>query len=250
MMPPVISRCAAVSLAAVLCAAGAAAAPAAAKPVSFKTSDGWTIAALYHPPRPGAEVAVLIHGLGSSSNEWGGFSPDLWRLGLGTLAIDLRGHGQSLSGPRGAEGWQDFDAAGEWPKAVNDLLAAAAYLRRRGIPPSRVVFIGASVGANLASRAAARLKSSPWTALLSPGEDYHGILPADLSGRRVLLAASPPDAYAYGTCLEMAGRTRGSVFLAARGGHGVQMFKDARFTAAFLRWIRSVSSPNPHGRGR
>ncbi len=239
-----ILRCAAASLAAVLCAAspGAARAAAAAESVSFKTSDGWTISALYHPPRPGAETAVLIHGLGSSNNEWGGFAPKLWRLGLGTLAIDLRGHGKSLSGPHGAEGWQDFDLKDEWPKAVRDLLAAAAYLRRRGVPDRRIVFIGASIGANLASEAAARLKSSPWVVLLSPGEDYHNILPADVSGRRVLLAASPPDPYAYGTCLEMAGRTRGAVFLAARAGHGVQMFKDARFTKALLEWIRRASA--------
>ncbi|MDE1975877.1 MAG: alpha/beta fold hydrolase [Elusimicrobia bacterium] len=244
------SRCAAVSLAAALCAAFPAAARAAAtaKSVSFKTADGWTISALYHPARPGAETAVLIHGLGSSNNEWGGFSPKLWRLGLGTLAIDLRGHGRSLSGPRGAEGWRDFDQTGEWPKTVRDLLAAAVYLRRRGVPARRIVFIGASIGANLASEAAAKLKDSPWVVLLSPGEDYHGILPAGVSGRRVLLAASPPDPYAYGTCLEMAGRTKGAVFLPARDGHGVQMFRDARFTRALLAWIRGVSAGAPRRR--
>ncbi len=236
-----ISRCAVVSLAGVFClgcARGAAAASARAREVSFKTRDGWTIEARYHPPRRGADVVVLVHGLGSSSNEWTDFSPELWRLGLGTLAIDLRGHGGSLAGPRGREDFTDFDQREEWPEAVQDVLAAAAYLRRRKVAARRIALMGASIGANLVSQAALRLKSSPWVALLSPGEDYHGVSPADLSGRRVLLAASPPDAYAYGTCLEMAGRMRGSAFLAAVGGHGVQMFQDPRFEAELLAWIK------------
>ncbi|MHB2026026.1 MAG: alpha/beta fold hydrolase [Elusimicrobiota bacterium] len=216
--------------------------PAAKKqpmPVSFKTADGWTIHALYHAPKPGMPAVVLVHGLGSSNDEWNDFSPFLWRLGVGTLALDLRGHGQSLQGPRGREDYSGFDSSGEWAKADRDILAAVSFLRRRKITQRRIALMGASIGANLVSRAAEKLKSAPWIALLSPGENYHGVFPADLSGRRVLCAASPPDAYAYATCLDLVGRVKGAAFLAARGGHGVQMFKDNRFTQALLSWIRS-----------
>ena len=91
----------------------AAGAPNAAKLVHLKTNDGWTLAALYHTPEEGKPAAILIHGVGSSKAEWEGFSAELWKLGYGTLAIDLRGHGESRKGPRGDEDYTGFDASGE-----------------------------------------------------------------------------------------------------------------------------------------
>ncbi len=80
-------------------------------PVRFKTVDGWTIVGVYHPPRPGGkkgDVAVLIHGVGAGHGEWSSIEPRLWKMGLGTLAIDLRGHGESDQGPSGKRVWSQF----------------------------------------------------------------------------------------------------------------------------------------------
>ncbi|OGR87092.1 MAG: hypothetical protein A3J74_01150 [Elusimicrobia bacterium RIFCSPHIGHO2_02_FULL_57_9] len=226
--------CAAVKLlpwlAAALCAAQAPA------PVQFKTRDGWTIAGIYQTPRLGKPVAILIHGVGSSKNEWERIAPQLWSLGLGTLAIDLRGHEKSASGPRGPVHFREFDAGGEWPRATGDIEAALAFLKRRKIPASRIGLIGASIGANLASQAAQSQKELPWIILLSPGQDYRGVPAARLEGRRVLLAASRPDYYAFQTCARLASQN-GFAFLEARQGHGAQMLDDPDFLRKFLDWI-------------
>lgn len=214
----------------------AASAAQSAQPVLFKTADGWTIAGSYHPPRPGKAVAVLIHGVGSSRNEWERAAPRLWALGLGTLAIDLRGHEESAAGPSGKAHFQEFDATGEWPRAAGDITAALDFLKRRKIPASRVGLVGASIGANLASQAAGSIKAIPWIILLSPGGNYRGVALAPLAGRKVLAAASRADAYAYQTCLELSAQG-GAAVIEARQGHGVQMFDDPDFFKKFLAWI-------------
>ena len=129
--------------------------------MSFRTPDGWTIVALYQAPRKGKPVAVMVHGVGAGKGEWDDFSRELWGLGFGTLAIDLRGHGESTRGPQGSEGYASFDAAGEWPRAQADIESAVGFLNARGISSPRIGIVGGSIGANLASRAAQKLRL-PW----------------------------------------------------------------------------------------
>ncbi len=217
-----------------LSAPGARAAGAAK--VSFRTEDGWRLAALYHPPRPGRAVAVLVHGVASDKHEWDELAPELWKLGLGTLALDLRGHGESRAGPGGETGYQGFDASGEWPRAVRDLEAALAFLRRRGA--RKAALVGASIGANLASEVAA---STPvaWVALLSPGFDYRGVaLARELDRQPTLIGASSADPYAWSTYAELARSPLAARYAEASGGHGVQMLRDPAFRAKLLDWIK------------
>ena len=210
--------------------------------MSFRTADGWTIAGLYRAPKGGRPVALMAHGVASSKSEWESFSPRLWRLDLGTLAIDLRGHGESTRGPGGRTDFSSFDAAGEWPRARQDLEAALAFLQKRGIAPSRVGLIGASIGANLASRLAAERPEAPWVVLLSPGADYRGVALEVLPGRKVFVGACPADGYAFMTARKLAGLPRGPFFAAAREGHGVQMFNDPDFLKTLLEWIAAAAS--------
>ena len=55
---------------------------------------------------------ILVHGLASNARLWDGVGHELARRGLGALAVDLRGHGQS---PKPDDGY-DFDSV------VGDLL--------------------------------------------------------------------------------------------------------------------------------
>lgn len=232
-MRALASSAAALALASLAWAAPASVKPKTApraRPVAIETADGWTLAGLYHPPKKGGPVAVLAHGVGASKEEWGGLCPKLWKRGFGTLAIDLRGHGGSTRGPRGTETFVDFDARGEWPKAERDLLAAARWLKARGIPISRVGFIGGSIGANLASQAAVET-GARWAALLSPGFDYRGAKLADVSGLKACVGASPGDPYAFQTAVSLA---QSAVFLQASHGHGAQMLEDPVFTGKLL----------------
>lgn len=217
-------------------AAAAFAAPVSPQPVHFKTNDGWTIAALYQPPKKGKPVAVLVHGVAAGKSEWHKLSAALDELGFGTLACDLRGHGESVKGAS-AITFRSFDQTGEWPKAEEDILAALRWLKGKGIPASRVGLIGGSIGANLVSQAASKEKVR-WEILLSPGQEYRGVALAELAGRKALVAASPGDAYAHQTSVSLAMQPDGPVFLEARRGHGAQLIDDPGFLAKLLDWIK------------
>ena len=224
--------------------ARAAAPDASPASVRFKTADGWTLAALYQPPRKGEPAAILVHGVASDKHEWDAFAGRLRALGWGTLAIDLRGHGESRAGPEGPGDFRTFDRDGTWPALEGDLTAAVAFLKKKGLRPGRIGLIGASIGANLASRVFAAAPSLGWAVLLSPGGEYRGVaLSSDLEGRRVLMAASPEDGYAYRTAVEAASRPGGPVFLEAPSGHGVQMFKDEVFVGRLLAWLEKAAEP-------
>ncbi len=213
----------------------AAAVLAAAQAVSFATKDGWTIAATYRPASPGAATMILAHGVGSAGGEWARFAERLAENGIGTLALDLRGHAGSRRGPPGATDFTGFDANGGWSAAVEDLRAAAAWLRSKGVPNDRIAFGGASIGANLSSLVAAERKSAPFLLLLSPAENYRGVALKIRRGLKTFAAASPGDGYSFTRVKELETDKAASV-LDAPGGHGVQMFEDSATFERIVAW--------------
>lgn len=235
---------------ALLLAAGAAAAaapapaPKPAQKISFTTADGWTIAALYRAPRRILPVVILVHGVGSSKGEWDAFARRLEEQGVGSLALDLRGHKDSTKGPKGVRTYEDFDSTGEWPRAEADLDAAAAWLTRHKIPRARIAFGGASIGANLASIAAAKRPPTPFLLLLSPGPDYRGVKPLLRPGLKTLAGASPGDGYSHQTLGPISAVKGASVF-EAPSGHGVQMFENKATLDKVVAWTLKAAGAGP-----
>ena len=203
----------------------AAAVLAAAQAVTFATKDGWTIAASYRPASQGAATIILAHGVGSASGEWARFAERLAASGVGTLALDLRSHAGSRRGPSGSTDFTGFDAPDSWPAAAEDLRAAAAWLKSKGVSNTRIAFGGASIGANLASIVAAERKSAPFLLLLSPAQNYRGVSLKTRRGLKTFAAASPGDGYSFISVKGLEADKAASV-LYAPGGHGVQMFED------------------------
>jgi alpha-beta hydrolase superfamily lysophospholipase len=213
-------------------------APPNAEEHFIKTADGWAIKATYQPPSKDGPVAVLTHGLGSARGEWLAFSKDLRALGLGTLAFDLRGHGESTLTPSGRKSYTSFQST-DWIYAVRDIEAVVGFLESRGIPRSRVGLIGASLGANI-SALAATMVDADWLVLLSPGLNYQGVLlPTDFEKVPLVTASANQDKYSFEASLIL--KRNGVPLLAAQGGHGVGMFQDKAFTKALLDWIRAAS---------
>lgn len=225
-----------------LLAALAFAAPAPKPPrvVTLKTADGWTLTADERPAAKGGMWLVLAHGVGSSRGEWETLASRLQAAGVGTVCVDLRGHHDSLKGPKGAGDFNTFDATGEWPKAVEDLLAAARYLKSRGVAADRVAFGGASIGANLAALAAAKSPRAPFLLLLSPGPDYRGVPLSLRRGLKTLAGAAPADRYADQTLAPLAKMERVETF-EAPAGHGVQMFGDPATLDKVVAWVVAAS---------
>ena len=238
-------------IAGVCLAASAVMAAQAAPPqatVRLNTSDGCRLEAFYQAPSSGSLVLVNVHGLGSDKNEWAPFQRALAEAGYGYLSLDLRGHGRSRScGGRKAE-YTNFTQE-DWNKASLDIEAAAAWLKKRGLPPARQVFCGASVGANLVIKAAAEGAYKPAAVImLSPGLEYAGVKSEPyFTARRLfpaLLAASQQDSYAWYSSMTLGEEARAKglrVSLAAAvSGHGVNMFQDPRVIPYVLQWLSAV----------
>lgn len=226
-------------LAAILTVIASAAEAARPQRVSFRTDDGVTIAATWYEPsiRP-APAVILVHMLGRSRRDWDSFASRLADSGIGALAIDLRGHGDSPYFRGSAEG-EDHSVM------VKDLAAARRYLSSRlDVRPSQVGIAGASLGANLAALAAAADPGIASVALLSPSLDYRGLrIEASVrkyGNRPMLLVASDDDPYATRSALDLqkTGGIREVLSLVA-AGHGTNMLsRSYELQPALVEWFR------------
>ena len=169
--------------------------------ISSGSPDTLTIrATLYLPRKPKAKrspVVLLIHMLGRDRRTWLPLIPELTEAGYATLALDLRGHGDSdkLRGKTFA----DFSSR-DWVSTRLDIKAALDFIAtRRELNPKRIGLIGASIGANLALLEAATNPNVRVAVLMSPGLDYRGIrtgrAAAAYPSKALLIMASRGDTY-------------------------------------------------------
>jgi alpha-beta hydrolase superfamily lysophospholipase len=146
-----------------------------AERITFKTLDEVTIVGDWVTAPTTVGAVILLHTMQLNRSSWAAFQAVLAKAGLASLAIDLRGHGESIEGPEGASlDFRNFtdDAQGT---TLYDVMGAYEWIARRGIDPERVMLAGASIGANLAIRMLAEEPRIRGAALLSPGKNYHGL---------------------------------------------------------------------------
>ena len=225
-------------LAAALAGALCVALEARTQRVSFRTADGVTIAATWFEPsfRP-APAVILVHMLGRSRGDWEDAASRLAGAGIGALALDLRGHGDSSGG---AEGGANHSAL------VRDIEAARRYLATRSeVQQSRIGLAGASMGANLAALQAGADAGVASLALLSPSLDYRGLrieaAVRKYGSRPILLVVSDEDAYARRTAedLKKAGGGIREVLMLSGAGHGTTMLgRDPNLVPALVAWFQ------------
>lgn len=206
----------------------------AAQRVTFKTDDGVVIAGTWYEPasRSGPAV-ILVPMLHRSRHDFDGLASQLASAGIGALAFDLRGHGES-QGTIGAD-------LGEM---VADVQAARRFLAGRGDVTGRVGLAGASLGASLAAIAAAGDPTISSLALLSPTLDYRGVrieaAMKKFGARPVLMVASDEDGYASRSVRDLAKGQRGREVLRLTGaGHGTVMLeRDPSLMGSLVDWFR------------
>jgi dienelactone hydrolase len=206
--------------------------------ISLRAEDGTTLAATWHEPssRP-APAVILVHMLGRSRRDWDEFGSRLAAAGIGALAIDLRGHGDSAQGPA-AEG-------SGYSVMVQDLAAAKRFLvTRSDVVPSRIGILGASIGANLAVLEGAADPTIASLALLSPSLDYRGLrieaAAKKYANRPMLLVSSDDDAYARRSVadLQKTGTPR-EVLQLSGAGHGTNMLRRSpELEYSLVDWFR------------
>jgi alpha-beta hydrolase superfamily lysophospholipase len=218
----------------------AADASAASQRVTFRTDDGVNLVATWYEPatRPGPAV-ILVHMLTRSRREWEAIAQRLSSEGIGALALDLRGHGESGAGPAMAPDRVDYSAM------VLDLRAARRFLAQRSdVQQTRVGIAGASLGANLAALEASSDATVASLALLSPSLDYRGLrieAAARKVARPMLLVAGDDDPYAARSArdLQKAGGGPRELLILPQAGHGTAMLsRDPSLAGLLVDWFR------------
>ncbi|MCB9896890.1 MAG: M20/M25/M40 family metallo-hydrolase [Planctomycetes bacterium] len=237
------------------------------EPVVFETSDGVTIHGDYYMGRPGAPAAgsalVLLHMNRSDRHAWMPVRAALHEAGIATLAIDMRGHGESVD----AEGTLAARVEARDPTLyeamANDAAAAVAFLEGRLYAPERIGLMGASVGCSVALRSARFDPRLAGAALLTPGAAYLGVDSlsdmAQWDGRPLLMLSSVAEAERGASALGQAwekrvaasnARLRQGVVIELVDGddiHGTHMFGKVpdveQRLAAF--WTDVLRAPEP-----
>lgn len=166
----------------------------ASKKIELKTNDGELIAATWYDVVDSKGGVVFTHMMPATKESWSELAKKCANEGYTTLALDLRGHGESSGGPRG---YEHFTNA-EHQKSILDLDAAVKFLLGKGIMPSDVILVGASIGANLSLKYLADHPELHVAVALSPGLDYRGITtPGEIKKlnktNRILFIASKDD---------------------------------------------------------
>ena len=150
------------------------------KNITLTAKDGYRIAATLTMPKQKPAVdsgVVLIHMYRNTKESWKPLQDELVSRGITTLAIDLRGHGQSKLSPNGAD--DSIRVINREPQFFNtmylDAEAALNYLvEKLGIKPARTALVGASVGCSIAIRTALD-NTVAAVVVMTPGRNYLGI---------------------------------------------------------------------------
>lgn len=142
--------------------------------ISFQ-GQGVSLAASWYKASPEAPVVVLLHRLGGQRSEWQPLIQQLIKEGpeLSLLALDLRGHGQSGA----SEGRIGGGLLGKDIEAMTgDLQAALGEVDRRlERKASRVLGLGADLGATVLVGAASREPRWAALGLLAPVAGLRGV---------------------------------------------------------------------------
>jgi pimeloyl-ACP methyl ester carboxylesterase len=201
-------------------------------------SDGVAIAGSYYEPaRRPAPMALLIHMPTRTRADWRQVAGHLAARGVGALAIDLRGHGESGGAP-------PADSATA-PDALQDIRAALTWLKQHpDALPGRIVIVGASLGANLAAIAAAADPDVAALVLLSATLDFRGLKTEaalrQFGPRPVLLLVSREDAYATRSARELsrADSPQRELRVLEGAGHGTMMLRrQPELMATIVDWV-------------
>lgn len=142
--------------------------------ISLQTTDGVAIAGDWSAPVGATKTVLLLHMMPATRVSLQPLSQALNAAGFATLAIDLRGHGESTDQNGKKLDYQNFSDA-EHQASRLDIDGAMNFLKSKGFAEANISFAGASIGANLSLDALYRYNSTSRAVLLSPGLDYRGV---------------------------------------------------------------------------
>jgi dienelactone hydrolase len=212
--------------------------------VSFDTSDKVTIYGTFYPGAGAEAPAVLCLPMMRHTREtYSGFAKRLQRLGYSVLAIDMRGHGESLSKAGRRLDISEFKTA-DFRDMALDVEAALRFLaREKKLKPSRSIVVGASIGSTAAILAAAGYPEIDALVLLSPGRSYREVDVTKpfkkCAPRPVLIVVGDMDKYSSASARELAAEAPDSTRLVVRPtrAHGTDLLARDEVAEAVTDWI-------------
>lgn len=219
--------------------------------IHLKTLDSIDLAADYYAVEKPWMAAVYAHMMPATKESWRKLAEYLAINGIAGIAIDLRGHGQSALGP---DGYKNFMPA-DHQKSVFDIRGAVDLLRsaRPELAAEKIMFIGASIGANLSLQFIAEHRGYKTAVLLSAGLNYHGVnaevlIKKLIPGQKVFFAACHDDLKGGGDNAAQneilfeevpSGVVKAKKIYEA-GGHGTDILSaDKSLPAAILKFIKN-----------
>ncbi len=208
--------------------------------VTFQTEDNVRIVGNYWE---GSEHAVLLlHMMPATKESWEEFGEALNKKGFTVLAIDLRGHGESVQQEGNILNYRNFSDA-EHQGSIADVEAAIAYLQEHGATEMSIV--GASIGANLALWYQSEHPEIEKTILLSPGTNYRGIIiepfaEALSEEQEVYFVAGTLDGSAVEMAKQIQNKVPGSseIKIYESSAHGTDLFaEDGKLMNTLISWL-------------
>jgi len=202
--------------------------------ITYTTEDGTRIVGSYFEG-VGERGAILLHMMRADRTSFDLLAKALQGEGFDVLAIDLRGHGESVRNLGGLTlDYRDFTDE-ELQDSRLDVVGARDYLEKKGITLESIAIGGASFGANIALDFMADNQETTAGFLLSPGLEYHGLETLPLIERlgeeqAIYIAAAKDDmgknnARAFEEAEELHKHLRGEreLRIFETGGHGTDI---------------------------
>jgi dienelactone hydrolase len=232
--------------------------------VHLHATDDVNIIGTYYPvAQSPAPAVLLIHSVARTRATWKDFATLLQQNGIASLAIDLRGHGDSTrkltaDGPVTLD-YHNF-AGNDYQDMLLDVEAAIDWLQAQSeIDHQRIALVGESVGANLALRYAAINPDLAAVVVFSPGINYRSVrtddVIAQLGHMPLRILVSYGDSFAYESCKRIVEIQKESGISASTNEmtvctgnlHGSDMLVGVRkLPQIVLTWLKEVFAAAPN----
>lgn len=217
------------------------------KKIFFRTDDSVLIYGNWRDAGKKSLAVLCLHMMPATKESWSEFQEKLFDKGYSSLAIDLRGHGESINGLGARLDYKEFSNS-EHAAKIKDVAAAVSWMLKNGAETEKIVLIGASIGANLAIQFLAEHPDIPGAAALSPGLDYKGIVTMPLAKalarkQSLFLSASDDDPESYNAVqkLNEISLAKTKLRLFHNSGHGTNMFKtEPHLMDELIDWLETV----------
>jgi len=196
--------------------------------VKFTTEDGVEIIGDFYEAPNSKYAGILIHMMPSDRKSLRTLALKLKEVGYSTLAIDLRGHGESINSTKGLLDYKKFSDE-EHQASIYDIKSASKFLEAKGFPISNQFLIGASIGANLSLQFLSSNTYVKCAVLISPGLNYRGIklenyLKKEL-GEKLMVVVTKEDIQSYSSIEKIKELAPPSTILEYPGSaHGTDIF--------------------------